>query len=85
MKPTPVGIDIAKDVFQLHYIDAETGELVNKPIKRTAFLQHFAPVPVPDRHGSVRRCPALGSCADPDGTPCQVDASGVRQGIQHPQ
>ena len=42
MKPTPVGIDIAKNVFQLHYIDAETGELVNKPIKRAAFLQHFA-------------------------------------------
>lgn len=39
MKLTPVGIDIAN---QLHYVDAETGEIVNKPIKRAAFLQHFA-------------------------------------------
>ena len=42
MKLTPVGIDIAKTVFQLHYVDAETGEIVNKPIKRAAFLAHFA-------------------------------------------
>lgn len=34
MKLTPVGIDIAKNVFQVHYVDEETGEVVNKPIKR---------------------------------------------------
>lgn len=42
MKHTAVGVDIAESVIQLHYIDAETGEIVNKPIKRIAFLQHFA-------------------------------------------
>jgi transposase len=42
MKLTPVGIDIAKNVFQVHYVDAETGEIVNRPIKRAAFLAHFA-------------------------------------------
>jgi hypothetical protein len=26
---TPVGIDIAKNIMQLHYIDEETGEIVN--------------------------------------------------------
>jgi hypothetical protein len=26
----PVGIDIAKSVFQIHYVDAATGEIVNK-------------------------------------------------------
>jgi hypothetical protein len=26
---TPVGIDIAKAVFQVHYVDGETGEIVN--------------------------------------------------------
>lgn len=35
-------MDIAKNVIQLHYIDAETGEIVNKLVKRTAFLEHFA-------------------------------------------
>jgi transposase len=42
MKHTTVGVDIAKNVMQLHYIDAETGEIVNKPVKRAAFLEHFA-------------------------------------------
>ncbi|GAB1719360.1 MAG: putative family 20 transposase [Nitrosospira sp.] len=42
MKLTPVGIDIAKMVFQVHYVDEETGEIVNKPVKRAAFLEHFA-------------------------------------------
>jgi transposase len=42
VKLTPVGIDIAKSVFQVHYVDQETGEIVNKPIKRAKFLEHFA-------------------------------------------
>jgi transposase len=42
MKFTTVGVDIAKSVMQLYYIDAETGEIVNKPVKRVAFLEHFA-------------------------------------------
>jgi transposase len=41
MKLTPVGIDIAKNVFQVHHIDEETGEIVNKPIKRAKFLEYF--------------------------------------------
>jgi transposase len=42
MKLTPVGIDIAKLIFQVHYVDEETGEIVNKPIKRAKFLEFFA-------------------------------------------
>lgn len=42
MKHTAVGVDIAKGVIQLHYVDAETGEIVNRPVKRAAFLEHFA-------------------------------------------
>jgi transposase len=42
MKSTPVGIDVAKNVMQMHYVDAETGEIVNRPIKRAQFLEHFA-------------------------------------------
>lgn len=36
-----VGVDIAKSVFQVHYVDQETGEIVNKPIKRAKFLEFF--------------------------------------------
>jgi transposase len=42
MKPTPVGIDIAKNIFQVHYVDYETGEVVSKQIKRAKFLEFFA-------------------------------------------
>jgi len=42
MKPTPVGIDIAKNVFQVHYVDEGTGEIVKKQLKRARFLEFFA-------------------------------------------
>ncbi|MGN3967554.1 IS110 family transposase [Burkholderia gladioli] len=42
MNATPVGIDIAKSVFQVHYVAPETGEIVNKQIKRSQFLEYFA-------------------------------------------
>ena len=42
MKQTVVGIDIAKRVFQLHWIDIETGEIVSLQLKREKFLEHFA-------------------------------------------
>jgi len=37
-----VGVDIAKNVFQVHYVAQDTGEIVNKPIRRAKFLEHFA-------------------------------------------
>lgn len=42
MNSTVVGIDIAKRVFQLHWVDIETGEIVSLQLKREKFLEHFA-------------------------------------------
>lgn len=42
MNTMPVGVDIAKNVIQVHYIDKETGEILNKAIKRVKFLDFFA-------------------------------------------
>jgi transposase len=39
---TVVGVDTAKRVFQLHWIDQETGEIVSLQLKRDKFLEHFA-------------------------------------------
>jgi transposase len=39
---TVVGVDTAKKVFQLHWIDQETGEIVSLQLKRDKFLEHFA-------------------------------------------
>jgi transposase len=37
-----VGMDIAKRVFQLHWVEPETGEIVPLQLKRERFLEHFA-------------------------------------------
>lgn len=37
-----VGVDVAKQVFQVHFVDQETGEVINKQIKRAKFLEFFA-------------------------------------------
>jgi transposase len=37
-----VGIDIAKQVFQLHWVEYETGEMVSMQVKRNKFLEHFS-------------------------------------------
>lgn len=36
-----MGIDIAKNVFQVHYVDGLTGEIVNRQIRRARFLEFF--------------------------------------------
>lgn len=37
-----IGLDIAKNVFQLHTVDMSTGEIVNLQLKRAKVLEHFA-------------------------------------------
>jgi transposase len=37
-----IGVDTAKRVFQLHWVDKETGEIVSLQLKRDRFLGHFA-------------------------------------------
>lgn len=39
---TVVGIDIAKNVFQLHWADPSTGEVIRKQLTRAKMLQFFA-------------------------------------------
>jgi transposase len=37
-----IGVDIAKRVFQLHWVEPQTGEIVALQLKREKFLEHFA-------------------------------------------
>ncbi len=39
---TVVGVDTARRVFQLRWIDMETGEIVDLKLTRAKFLEHFA-------------------------------------------
>lgn len=39
---TVVGVDVAKRVFQLHWVERETGEMMSLQLKRARVLEHFA-------------------------------------------
>ncbi|WP_208952466.1 IS110 family transposase [Rahnella sp. ChDrAdgB13] len=42
MKYTPVGVDIAKHLIQVHFIDEHSGEVVDKQIRSEDFLVFFS-------------------------------------------
>lgn len=42
MKITTIGVDLAKRVFQLHWVEMETGEIFRRQVKRKALLEFFA-------------------------------------------
>ena len=41
-RKTVVGVDTAKNVFQVYTVEQETGEVINKQLKRAQFLEWFA-------------------------------------------
>ncbi|EER9149344.1 transposase, partial [Escherichia coli] len=42
MKYIPVGVDIAKHLMQVHFVDEHTGEIIDKQVKREKFLEYFS-------------------------------------------
>lgn len=42
MKYLPVGVDIAKSLIQVHFIDEHTGEVVDKQLRSKDFLSFFS-------------------------------------------
>jgi transposase len=56
MKVTTFGLDLAKQVFQLHWVEAETGEVKRRRLKRDQVLPFFA-----QRSASVVAMEACGS------------------------
>ena len=42
MKVTTFGLDLAKRVFQLHWVDMETGEICRRQLKRSEVVEFFA-------------------------------------------
>lgn len=41
MKSTPVGVDIAKHVFQIYYVDEQSGKTISKQLSRAKFVAYF--------------------------------------------
>jgi transposase len=42
MKVTTFGLDLAKRVFQVHWVEMETGEICRRQLKREQVAQFFA-------------------------------------------
>ena len=62
MQVTTIGLDIAKNVFQVHGIDAAEKVVVRKQLRRGQVLAFFKALPpLPGRHGSLRHGPLLGA------------------------
>ncbi|PID47483.1 MAG: hypothetical protein CSB47_00435 [Proteobacteria bacterium] len=45
MKRNVFGIDIAKQVFQIHWVDTDTGEMHSEQVKRSGFMRWFSNKP----------------------------------------
>lgn len=48
MNATTYGLDVAKSVFQLHWVDAQTGEIVNRRFNRGELIK-FLSIRLPGR------------------------------------
>jgi len=56
------GVHIAKNVFQVHGIDAKEKVAVRKQLRRGQVIAFFkASAAVPDRHGGLRHIALLGA------------------------
>ena len=75
MKLTTVGVDIAKSVLQLHYVDRGNGRDREQTGQACGVSRALCePVAVPDRDGSLWRLAALGAEAHGDGPSGEADA-----------
>lgn len=61
MNVKTIGIDLAKEVFQIHGVDEHGKRLFNKQFKRAKMLSFFCQhSPMFNRHGSLCFCSLLG-------------------------
>ena len=78
-----IGLDLAKNVFQVHGIDAQGKVLVRRPLRRAEVLPFFAKLsPCLGRHGSLRHRASLGARADEARPYRQADAAGLREALR---
>jgi transposase len=61
MQITTIGLDIAKNVFQVHCIDAAEKVVVRKQLRRSQVIAFFRSGAVPCRNGGLRDRALLGA------------------------
>jgi transposase len=63
MKMTTVGLDLAKNVFQVHAMNEHGKAVLRKQLSRDLVAAFFANLPGPRRHGGLRQRSPLGAQA----------------------
>ena len=81
-----IGLDIAKNVFQVHGVDRDSEVVIRKRVSRSKLLEFFCGAAiVPDRHRSLSVSPSLGpraAVARPYG---EVAAAELCEGVSQTQ
>src|ERR1700683_2600916 len=82
---TTVGLDIAKNVLQVHGVDAAGAVVAGGgiPARPAAGVLRFAAI-VPGGDRGVQFGALLGACADRDGPPGEADAAGLCEALSLP-
>ena len=77
-----IGLDLAKNVFQVHGLDPQGKVLVRRPLRRTEVLPFFAKL-APCLIGmEAWHRPSLGARADEARPYRQADAAGLREALR---
>ena len=83
MQVTTIGLYIAKNVFQVHGIDAAEKVVVRKQLRRSKVLEFFRnAAALPGWDGSLRDGPLLGARTDEAWPPGAADAGEGREGLR---
>lgn len=76
MNRTTYAVDIAKNAMQLHWVDAETGEIGHKKLTRAKLAEYFVQAQGgAPRDGGLRQRAPLGA---------DVPGDGSRGGVRNP-
>lgn len=81
MQISTIGLDIAKNVFQVHGVDAAGKTVITRQLRRGQVIGYFETLP-PCLVGGLRDRPSLGARADGTRSYRAVDARELRQGLR---
>ena len=76
-----IGVDLAKNYFQVHALESEGGRIVSRKLTRAGMFKFFANRAVPGGHGGLWFGALLGARAQGDGPRGQADAAKLRQAL----
>ena len=81
-----IGVDLAKNVIQVHGVDQRGKAVLKKQLPRRRFVEFFANLPAClGRHGGLQRRSPLGTGAGAARSPGEIDGPAVRQTVRQDQ